>query len=412
MSSHTTSQPAAPLDLSRWRNLPMILIVVGALAAVGGFVLYKDHAIYSWLLAFMFAVSLGLGAFFLVLCHHMFDAAWSVPIRRTCEHLAVAVFTILPVAFIPIWLFRKQIYPWMRLLDDPHVHDHALHAKSPLFSEAGFIAVAVLCFVIWYVWANRLRFWSLKQDETGAAECTQKMRVWTGTGIFLFAVSFTFGVIMWQKSLFHQWFSTMYGVYYFAGSVWMTVSTIYVITLLLKRQGPLRDVMKEKQFYFLGSIQFAFTVFYAYVTFSQYFIIWNANLPEETFWYWLREQGGWWQIGQLMIFGHFFVPFLTLLRIDAKLKAWVMIPFMIWAWTMHFFDLQFNIMPLPHPNGIDAKGFLIDLGCMAFFIGLVMKLWLKNFLAHPPYPQRDPRMAEGLDIYVAPASSAGLKHAK
>src|SRR5258708_15719476 len=139
-------------------------------------------------------------------------------------------------------------------------------------------------------------------------------------GIFLFALTLTIAAVMWMKALQYEWFSTMYGVYYFAGSVWTTLATAYVITMILDRQGVLSDALHEHQYYFLGSLMFAFTVFYAYVSFSQYFIIWNGNMPEETFWFRLREQGTWFWVSMVIIFGHFFGPFLALLRIDVKSK--------------------------------------------------------------------------------------------
>src|SRR4029078_2684895 len=112
-----------------------------------------------------------------------------------------------------------------------------------------------------------------------------KVRKWRWRGSITFDVALTMGVVMWMKALEHQWFSTMYGVYYFAGSVWLTLGTVYVITAILDRPGVLTDVLHEHQYYFIGSLMFAFTVFYAYVTFAQYFIIWNGNMPEETYWY-------------------------------------------------------------------------------------------------------------------------------
>src|SRR2546428_4963807 len=119
------------------------------------------------------------------------------------------------------------------------------------------------------------------------------MRFYAAIGILLFALTLTMGAVMWMKGLEHEWFSTMYGVYYFAGSVWMTLATVYLATALLKRQGPLQEVVHQVQFYFIGSLLLAFTVFYAYIHFAQYFIIWNANMPEETFWYVIREKGSW-----------------------------------------------------------------------------------------------------------------------
>jgi heme/copper-type cytochrome/quinol oxidase subunit 2 len=185
-----------------------------------------------------------------------------------------------------------------------------------------------------------------------------------------------------------------------------------VVVSLLKRQGPLDEVVREKQFYFIGSLFFAFTVFYAYVTFSQYFIIWNANMPEETFWYLQREKGTWFAVSMVIIFGHFFLPFLTLLRIDVKLKLTVMAPLAGWAWLMHYCDMSFNIAPVLHPEGFPFRWVWLDLGCMALIGGVLAKVFLNNLLVHPAFPQRDPRMAEGLDISLPTAPAAqGAKQA-
>ncbi len=362
---------------------------------------------YSWLLAFMFCLSLGLGALFLVLVHHLFDAGWSVPQRRFLEHMATLLSPWMAVLFIPIAILApKYLYGWMQ--SDPHA-DHALHAKLPLFTTAGFYVVVVFNFVVWWVLTRGLLRWSLEQDKTGDARCTFKMRVYSYWGIFLFAITTTLAAIMWMKALQHQWFSTMYGVWYFAGSVWLTLATAYTIMALLDRQRVLSPVLHNHQFYYLGTLFFAFTVFYAYVTFSQYFIIWNANMPEETFWYWIREQGTWFWISMIIIFGHFFLPFLTLLRIDAKSTPLIMAPMAAWAWSMHYFDLSFNIMPALHPEGYPVRWMWMDAGCTAFMVGLLAKLFLKKYRSAAPYPLKDPRMIEamGLSHPVATPISGG-----
>jgi hypothetical protein len=404
-----SSQPkpaAPPLDLSKWRNVPMILMVGGGLLAlIGAFATPRQFA-YSWLLAFMFFLSLGLGALFLVIMHHLFDAGWSVPTRRFCEHIATILFPWMALLFIPIALLAKTIYPWMH--ESKPLLDHALQAKQPLFTQGGFYLVAAFCFLVWWLLSNRLRYWSLKQDETGAALPTYRMRFYASIGIILFAISLTLAVVMWMKALEHEWFSTMYGVYYFAGSVWMTLGTVYVITAILDRQGVLTEVLHEHQYYFIGSLLFAFTVFYAYVTFAQYFIIWNGNMPEETFWYVVRERGSWWYIGMVIIFGHFLIPFLALLRIDVKNIFPYMLALTIWCWLMHWVDLSFNIMPVLHPDGFPWKFFWLDLGCWAFMAGFLATIFLKKFAAHPPYPLKDPRLIEAMGHYhPVPTISGG-----
>ncbi len=403
MASHNTTETVAPLDLSKWRPLPLILMAVGGLGALLGLIFSRQQFLYSWLVSFMFFLSIMLGGLFLVLVHHLFDASWSVPIRRITENLA-CLAPVMAVLFLPIAIFAKEIYPWMRVAD-PHT-DHALHSKHPLLTMGGFYLVVVICFVVWTVFSWALRAESLAQDKDGSASHTKRMRVLASLGVICFALTLTMGAIMWIKALQHQWFSTMFGVWYFAGSVWLTLATVYFITMCLKRMGPLREMAGETQFYFLGSLLFAFTVFYAYVTFAQYFIIWNANIPEETFWYIQREKGSWFQLSQVIIFGHFFLPFLLLLRIDIKLMFPVMTALAAWAWLMHFCDMQFNIMPVLHPNGFVLHW--LDICCMAFFAGLLSKIWIGWYFKYPPFPQRDPRIAETLGAYVKPESESGI----
>jgi len=388
--------PTSALDLSKYRKVPTLLMVGGGVLALLGALLNLKEFAYTWLVSFMFFLSIGLGGLFLVMVHHLFDAGWSVPIRRTCEHISTLLFPTLALLFLPIAVLAKVIYEWMSV--DPAA-DHALHAKQALFNVPMFYIVSAACFLIWWWLSRSLRHWSLEQDKTGAALPTHKMRLYSGFGIFLFAITLTFGVVMWMKSLQWAWFSTMYGVYYFAGSVWLTIATVYVITMILDRVGVLREVLHNHQYYFLGSLLFAFTVFYAYIHFAQYFIIWNANLPEETFWYVIREKGTWFWVGMVIIFGHFFMPFLALLRIDVKSVFPYMIPICLWAWLMHWVDMSFNVLPVLHPEGFPLKWIWLHVGCWAFMAGVMISAFLRQHSKHPPYPIKDPRLSEAMGLY-------------
>jgi hypothetical protein len=387
---------AAPLNLAPWRKVPLLLLVGGGLVALLGAIAYPTQFAYAWLLAFMFFLSLSLGALFLVLAHHLFDACWSVPIRRFCEHLAALLFPWMALLFLPIALLAKTIYPWMSA--NPQT-DHALASKLPLFTVPMFYVTAAICFLVWWGLTNRLRYWSLQQDVTGAAKPTYRLRFYSGIGVFLYAITLSLGAILWVKSLQYQWFSTMYGVYYFAGSVWLALATAYVITMVLDRQGVLSEVLHEHQYYYLGSLLFAFTVFYAYIAFSQYFIIWNGNMPEETFWYVLREHGTWFWVSMVIIFGHFFIPFVALLRIDVKSVFAYMVPLCLWAWLMHWTDLSFNIMPVLHPAGFPFRWLWLSLGCGAFMAGLLSLVFLRAYAKHPPFPIKDPRLMESMGLH-------------
>ena len=408
MSTPTKNNQESRLDLSKWAGLPNKLIAIGLVTVVLGLVIPAWHKTfaYSYLTAFMFFLSLMLGSLFLVLVHHLFDSYWIVPIRRFLEHLSCAI-PVMAVLFIPIALFAGSIYPWMSV----DGHDHALDVKRAMYNPWSFYIMSAALFGVWYWLSNGLRSASLEQDRSGAASCTVTMRRYAAVGIFIFAVTLTLAAFYWMKALEYQWFSTMYGVYYFAGSVWVTLATTYVIALVLKHTGHLAPIIQKGTFKDIGTLFFAFTVFYAYIHFSQYFLIWNAAIPEETFWYVKRENGVWWSVGMLIIFGHFFVPFLSLLRIDAKHCLPVMVPMVVWAWLMHYADMSFNIKPVHNPDGsgISFGSLVLSLGTMAGMAGLLGKWFLKEFLAHPPFPQRDPRVAETVGVYVEPVSASSSR---
>ncbi len=395
-----TASPLPPLN-SRWRLVPPLLAGLGGLLALYGALTNPAQFGYSYLQAFMFYFSICLGCLFMVMLHHLFDANWSVPIRRVAEHLAF-LLPVMAVLFIPIALLAPSIYPWVRA--NPQVEE-SLHSKQPLLSLPWFYGTAVVLFALLAWLAYCLRKWSLEQDKTGEAKCTFKMRRHSAYGIFVFSFALTLAAIMGMKAVDYQWFSTIYGVYYFAGSAWAAVATLYVLTVVLSRFGPLSGVAGRRQLHDLGMLLLTFTIFYAYIGFSQYFLIWNAALPEETFFFVKREAGSWWNVGLLIIFGHFALPFLALLRIDAKLWLPLMIPLCAWCWLMQFFDMSFNIMPVLHPEGFVLH--YLDLACLLFIGGVLAWIFITFLRRHAPYPVKDPRLAEALGVH-----GSGLQHSR
>ena len=401
---HETNKLPPPLDLSGWRAAPKFLMVIGGiLSVIGLFSSPKDHFGqdfgYSWLLAFMFFLTLGLGSLFLTMIHHLTDAGWSVATRRFCEHIASLLFPWLAILFVPVLLLVKQIYPWMTL---GHADDRALSAKGPLFTWWGFAVASAIFFGIWWLLTARINYWSLRQDVTGDVLCTRKMRFHSGWGILAFAATVTVAPILWMQSLQYQWSSTIYGLYMFASCGWIALATTYIITAVLQRQRVLTPVLNDSQFYYIGVLFFAFTLLQAYFEFAQYFVIWNGNVPEETFWYLIRESGSWWGISMVLIFGHFFTPFILLLPASVKMNFKVMIPVCLWAWLMQYTDLAFNILPLQHPTGYPFHWLWLQFGCFAFMLGFLGQVFLKKFLSHPPYPQRDPRILEAMGVVHEP----------
>jgi len=425
MSEVVTTTTQESEETANWRSIPQLAVVIGLVLCIYGLVQDKQQFAFSYLTAFMFFLSLGLGSLFLVLVHHLFDAGWSSPIRRYCEHLACLLFPWLALAFIPIgFLGPEYIYPWMRV-EDPHA-DHALHVKMALFNKPVWYAASGILFLLWGWLTHRLRYWSLQQDKSGTPDfegkllfpehlmvgfyrkfqglpyekdqqqvvCTRMMRIHSAYGILLFAFTLTLGAILWMKSIQHQFFSTMYGVYYFAGSLWMSISVAWIIGRILKAKNIIPQ-LHTLQFYNLGTMLLAFTVFYAYIHFSQYFLIWNAAVPEETFWYVLREKGSWAYVSWALIIGHFLIPFLALLRIDVKLTNRVMVPIFVWVLLMHYMDMYFNVMPEIHETGPSPA--LADLGSLLLLGGAMIWVFMRNLFSHPVILMKDPRMGEALE---------------
>jgi hypothetical protein len=384
-----------PLDLSLWSKLPVVLMAVGGVLCIAGAGISLKEFGYAWLLAFMFFLTLALGSLFLTMIHHLTDAGWSVATRRFCEHIGALLFPWLAILFVPVLLLAKKIYPWLTL--NP-ADDRALSAKLPLFTYSGLCIATAIVFGIWWLLSSRLRYWSLRQDVTGAALCTHKMRFHSGWGILAFAATVTFAPILWMNSLDYQWSSTIYGLYLFASCGWIALATAYVLTVILQRQRILCDVLQDNQFYFLGVLFFAFTLLQAYFEFAQYFVIWNGNVPAETFWYIIRENGSWWWLSMILIFGHFFLPFVLLLPAHVKMNFKIMLPLCAWAWLMNFADLAFNILPVLHPHGYPLRWLWLPLGCMAFMGGFLGWVFVNKFKSHPPYPQKDPRLLEAMGI--------------
>ncbi len=362
---------------------------------------------YSYLTAYMFCLSLCAASLYLIFIHYLFDSAWFVPVRRLAEHLSSLMFPWMLILVIPILLLAKRIYPWMTI--DPAT-DHALLVKKGLFNPTMFYVMVPLLITSWGLIARALRQNSLAQDLDGAAKWTQKNRVISAVGIFYFSLSLTLGVFYLMKSIQHQFFSTMYGVYYFAGSMWLAYITLYILAQYFRRKGQvLEAVVAKRHIHDLGVMFLGFTVFYAYIHFSQYFLIWNAAMPEETFWYVLREVGTWKWVGFLILFGHFFLPFLALLNQDIKHNLVVMIPLAIWAWLMHYVDMTYNIMPVLYPAGLHLS--LWDVICWPGLVLLLGAIFLKEFRTHPAYPLKDPRLKEALTYHEIPApGEAAVAH--
>jgi len=393
-------------------NLATISLIIGivglVLAGLGMAMGVSGHDVrptIGVLIMFCFYLSIGIGMLMLVILHHLFGSGWSTVHRRQLEH-GISVFPWLFLIFLPFLVITQIdngfIWHWL----DSHARDTdiLLQKKEWWLSPGFFYGRVALFFGIWIVVSHFLRKWSFAQDADGDPKWSRRMAKLAAAGVVLTALSLTGAAIDWIKSIEAHWFSTMYGVWFFAASMRAALAVITLLCLYgVYKNGPLTGLFKRGHLYDLGCLMLAFTIFWAYISFSQYFLIYNANIPEETFWYVMREAGNWKFVGFALIFFHFFFPFLFLLFYGNKVKPLPMIFISVWILSFHLLDLYFNILPSIRmgDRGLYAPvSFSIHwVDVVAFFGigGIFLWSYLRSRAKAKIIPIKDPRILESLN---------------
>jgi hypothetical protein len=346
----------------------------------------------AYLVSFVFFLSLALGALFFVLVQHVTRAGWSVSVRRLAEGVAPNVF--LPMAFlaIPVLLGLDTLYPWT---DSAAVStDHLLHAKQPWLNVPFFLGRTAFYFVVWSVLAIWFHRTSTKQDASGDPRLTTRMETGSTAALILFAFTVTFFAFDYLMSLTPHWSSTIFGVYFFAGCVLGFFALMTVLAFFVQRAGGLRHAITIEHYHDLGKLIFAFTVFWTYIAFSQYMLMWYANLPEETAWYAARQAGSWKGWSLLLLFGHFLVPFLALISRGIKRRKSLLAAAAVWMLAMQWADVYWLVMPGRSPGAIPLS--LMDAAVFLGVGGLFFAAAVRRLGGHPLLAVNDPRLSESI----------------
>ncbi len=358
-----------------------------ALAVSGG----GAEFYFSWLVAYLYFLSIGLGSLFFVMALFVARAGWGVAIRRIIEN-TMATLPLFALLFIPVWLGRHELFEWL----DPEVvaKSKALQGKSGYLNEGFFMIRALVYFVAWSGLATYFSRQSQRQDETGDPEISRRLRSIAAPGIIVWALTITFAAVDWIMSLTPEWYSTMIGVYFFSGSVIGAFAFSLVAVHGIQARGKLQGIVSVEHRHDLGKLLFAFTVFWTYIGFSQYFLIWYANIPEETVYFMNRSRGTWPVIAKVLIFGHFVVPFFFLMPRAVKRSAKLVVSGAFWLLAMHFFDVYWCVMPVHRPDaalpGIVDAAALLAVG--GFFLAAFGYVSSRRALV----PLKDPRLPESL----------------
>ncbi|MCJ8346106.1 quinol:cytochrome C oxidoreductase [bacterium] len=420
-----------------------VMMVVGALCVIPVMAESQVRFWHGYLIMFMFILSIGMGALFYIALDYLVGAKWSVPIRRVTE-LLTSLVPVAALLAIPILLGgMDHLYShWVHASDyahhevkkDAHGGEHDVvkdaHAKSDqaksehksdaskdasshkeegahhapdkiimgkvaYLNKSFFIARYFIFFAIWIGAIVFFRRNSLAQDKDPDQKYTMYNTTLSAPFIFIFGLTLSMAAIDWIMSLEPHWFSTMFGLYYFSGCLVAAACCIAIYTIRLKEGGFLHPEMKTDTYYSIGLMMFAFNVFWTYISFSQFILIWYANLPEETFWYIARADKGWMMFSGFLFVFHFVIPFFALLSRNIKTRPSRLLFMAKWLLLAHIFDLYWAIMPAAR---LDVNFGFFDLGFILFAAGVVIKVFDAGAARTQLVPLNDPRLKMGLDF--------------
>ncbi len=359
------------------------------------------HAMASVHIGAMSVLALCLGAMFYTMGFHLTQAGWSATVRRQFENVMsliwFPVLLIVATVLLEIGATRGLLFAW---LDNSVAGgDFLLQEKSAYLNPLFFVIRVVVYIFVWIYLTRRFWGYSTEQDRTGDRWLTNKARFTSSWGMLAFALTTAFAAFDLLMSIDWRFFSTMWGVYYFAGAAFSSVPAVVIVLALLRRAGKLRGAVTEEHFHDLAKLMFGFTVFWAYIAFSQYFLIWYSHIPEETSWYLARKTGGWQYFTIFLCIGHFILPWYILLWRYVRRNFALLAVMAAWAVAMEVVDIYWIVRPMVYAGQadpvrvdmvwLDLTGIL---GVLLVFAGLLMR----RVAGGPLVPLHDPRIPEAL----------------
>ena len=388
----------------RYSRMSMIALVVGVIGIVGlvaGWILDTDDFYQSYIFGYAYWMTITLGMIAWGLLHNMTAGKWGFTIRRMLQagsfndSFLLSPIVLMAVMFVPIIIGSGYYYEWMH----PEVvaNDHVLELKSFYLNEPFWYGRLIFYFVFWIgisYWLKRL----LDREEQTYSIHDSKLRTIqriSGFGLVVFLLSVNFSMTDWLMSLEPHWFSTIYGVIMLIGGVLSAIALSNTMVVTSARYRPFSGYLETKTLHDLGNLMFALTIFWAYVSFSQYIIIWSANLAEEAGWYLKRIDGVYEVIGYFLLAFHFIFPFLVLIQRKMKRNPFTLKRMAFYILIVHFVDLFWQIKPAFQEVGDTSFNIhILDFAAVAGIGGIWLFMYLRSLATskRPLLPPHDLRM--------------------
>jgi hypothetical protein len=379
------------LDQSTWtkgRNTLVLAVLISVVACVAGYLNDPVRFHRSYLIAFAYVAAAGLGAFFFVMVQYLTGSAWSVTMRRIMENIMITL-PACAILFLPIAFGLKDIYPWMDKVAIP-----LQGTKGAYLTENFFVLRTYIYFALWSIWIFSIYYQSTKQDKERSARQMNVIARWSAPGLFLAVVVGTLAAYDWLMSLEPHWYSTIFGLYILAGGALTFMSFVTLICMGFRRAGILKNSITVEHYHDLGKWLFALTAFYTYMAFSQYLLIWYANLPEETIWYRHRSVGSWLGISLAMPFIRFLIPFFVMLSRPAKRSLKMIAALAIWSIVVEYIDLYWVVMPTYFKSGPQISW--MDFATLAATLSVCGLVFWSRFRKNKLAPVGDLRFEQSL----------------
>jgi hypothetical protein len=389
------SAPARELP-ARLERLRRPALVAGGgglvLTALGG-LFDGGQAFRSYHLAYVFFVNIAIGCLSITMIHHLTGGYWGLAIRRLLE-AGTRTLPWAAVAFVPVAIGLPHVFPWAR---PEAAEDHLLREKALYLNVPFFLGRAVFYFLVWTLLARALSRASLALDA-GAdyLRTSRRLRGLSGAGLVLMGLTITFSSVDWAMSLEPHWMSTIWGLLFMVGQALSAMSLVVVIVAFLGRDTPLEPILrKTPALHDLGKLLFAFVMLWAYVSYSQFLIIWSGNLPEEVPWYIHRLHGGWQGLALLLVVFHFALPILLLLSRNLKRDPWRLGAVAAGLLFMRLVDVFWLIGPELHRGGLLA--WALDVTALVGLGGLWFFAFTRELADRPLVPVGEPDLREVLE---------------